>query len=502
MTTVTIPNGTPATAKNGDCGCHSRPESCCRLECLTAPRFFCGQLLTDQDMTALVDWTRDKLRLARYRHGWGVVCGLDVRCDPKSRSSLIVSPGYAVSCCGDDIVVCKDAPVDLSNWCKPLPDRCAGFKIPPPTGTVKVGCVEMPASELRILDVSIGYKEKKAAPTTALGRGSCGQTASCEYTRTNESYTISVVQGVESSDPVQAAADAWLANYKKCLDVIDQFMTRFAKYNPKAETALDEVRTWLLNWLDSHMLNDFCFVRDCICGATAAPDEQTLARWLFWIVQDCRNALAACDCYACTSSEGVPLARVWLRAQQDGPCRVLRVDPYPPFRRDLSPQCWPAPLGFINLGRLLWHRLGDACEIASRLGVKVNDTNVSKFELPPTLAELKARLDCNPIINCGSEVILQYYDTGNFDYRVVGFCGERFRQQPAGTDQPAANTRDDLTRLPNIGTGRQETLYQNNITTYKQISAMSAQELSKIFPTLADQPIADILAEAKSLSQP
>src|SRR5713101_5540164 len=117
--TMTLPMQGQAAKKPCGCGCADHEETCCGLDCLTKPRFFCGQLLTDQDMTALVGWTQNKLALSRFRHGWGVVCGLDVRCDPMNPASVVVTPGYAVSCCGEDIVVCKEYPVDLSGLCTP-----------------------------------------------------------------------------------------------------------------------------------------------------------------------------------------------------------------------------------------------------------------------------------------------------------------------------------------------------------------------------------------------
>ena len=40
---------------------------------------------------------RQGLRLGRFRHGWGIVCGLDVRCDPTCEGGVVVEPGYAVS---------------------------------------------------------------------------------------------------------------------------------------------------------------------------------------------------------------------------------------------------------------------------------------------------------------------------------------------------------------------------------------------------------------------
>src|SRR5687768_560450 len=88
----------------GGCACYP-PEEPCTLDCLVHPAFFCGQLLADQDLTALVKWTQDKARLVRYRHGWGVVCGLDVRCRPKYHDQVVITPGYAVDCCGNDVIV-------------------------------------------------------------------------------------------------------------------------------------------------------------------------------------------------------------------------------------------------------------------------------------------------------------------------------------------------------------------------------------------------------------
>ena len=54
----------------GTCTCDSR---CCDLECLIRPNYFCGQTLTDRDLTALVEWARTRFGLVRYRAGWGVV---------------------------------------------------------------------------------------------------------------------------------------------------------------------------------------------------------------------------------------------------------------------------------------------------------------------------------------------------------------------------------------------------------------------------------------------
>src|SRR5690349_21018508 len=63
--------------------CDPRPvcPSCGGLECLCRPRFFAGQLLTDEDLTRLDHYIQAKNRLHnRFLHGWGVACGLEVVC--------------------------------------------------------------------------------------------------------------------------------------------------------------------------------------------------------------------------------------------------------------------------------------------------------------------------------------------------------------------------------------------------------------------------------------
>src|SRR5262245_25466521 len=119
MLTKSYPAPTNQGQVVGDCPCGCAPcdKQCCDLECLVRPRFFCGQLLTDADLTALVEWSRARFRLARYRHGWGVICGLEVSCDPQKPAGVLIHPGYAIDCCGNDIVVCTPSSYSLANAC-------------------------------------------------------------------------------------------------------------------------------------------------------------------------------------------------------------------------------------------------------------------------------------------------------------------------------------------------------------------------------------------------
>ena len=66
--------------------CEPEPEKCSTcgmLECLCRPRFFAGQVLTADDLNRLDHYIRAKHRLHnRQLHGWGVVNGLEVTCNP------------------------------------------------------------------------------------------------------------------------------------------------------------------------------------------------------------------------------------------------------------------------------------------------------------------------------------------------------------------------------------------------------------------------------------
>src|SRR5262245_35520973 len=111
---------------SGSCGCASKgaisvgtPTTgsvCdpCQDAAFVRPRFFAGQLLTEDDFEALVAYIvgKNKFRNARL-FGAGVVCGLEVGCDPCG--GVIVRPGYALDCCGNDLVLSCDRRLDINE---------------------------------------------------------------------------------------------------------------------------------------------------------------------------------------------------------------------------------------------------------------------------------------------------------------------------------------------------------------------------------------------------
>jgi hypothetical protein len=158
--------------------CDPRPvcPACGGLECLCRPRFFAGQLLSEEDLNRLDHYIVAKNRLHNRRlFGTGVVCGLEVvcsPCDPAGGGNVIVRAGYALSPCGNDIVVCKEQNVDvcdLINRCRPRHDEC--FQ----PGAAPTECPE--GDEDWIL--AICYQETPSRGITALRGAACTCGAGC-----------------------------------------------------------------------------------------------------------------------------------------------------------------------------------------------------------------------------------------------------------------------------------------------------------------------------------
>jgi hypothetical protein len=170
---ATAQTGTNPSAHPSGCCC----AACLGLECLGRPRFFPGQLLSEQDLNAGLDYVRAKTRLHnRYLHGPGVVCGLEVVCHDCD-GLVTVKSGYAIDPCGNDIVVCQDVDFDVLKAIKACCDArkrqrrtdCDPYQ--PPSDP---GCQEVEQHWC----ITIKYQETQARPVTAL-RNSTSQACGC-----------------------------------------------------------------------------------------------------------------------------------------------------------------------------------------------------------------------------------------------------------------------------------------------------------------------------------
>jgi len=211
--------------------CHekSAPDECssCERTCLERPRYFCGQLLTEEDLNAEQRYQKEKNRLHnRFLHGWGVVCGLKVTCHPKcsSKGNVLVEKGYAIDCCGNDILVCRDEPFDLLKMIdkrrpKPDEDECV-----PGTSTPIGECEGLEKKYCLILK----YKEEEARPVTALKKDDQGCSVKrCEPSRIREGYEFDVKEcddcegsGKKSWTDIFKEKDNAFGKIEECLSIL------------------------------------------------------------------------------------------------------------------------------------------------------------------------------------------------------------------------------------------------------------------------------------------
>jgi hypothetical protein len=379
----------------GRCGCESR---CCDLECIVRPNFFCGQLLTDGDLAATVEWARSRFSLSRYRHGWGIACGLDVTCssprgdrgccDEPRGATVYVNPGYAIDCCGNDLVVCEPMPVDLTDACKAQDDPCEkppksnGQAVQPaPDGgdddQREKDCWEELGrkQDLFAVTLMLRYHEDLSQPQRAMFRSGCSDAAGCEYTRVQEHPCVHVEPATLDGDcEDDRKAEEWREMFDKARAETLRGIVEAMRLGPQA----------LLKYLRKHPPYKFCFLEDLACCLidTYGRDAQTdsaradVRRIAYYLYFDWLLHQLECGCASCRPDKGVPIARVVLRRPRPGssaPCRVVMIDPTPIHRRRLRrDECRPIPQGTIDLAPYLWQPETAAIDRLRAAGLNVD----------------------------------------------------------------------------------------------------------------------------------
>jgi hypothetical protein len=371
---------TSSRTRNGagyeDCGCgcaSCRCDSqCCELECLLRPNFYCGQVLTDADLAALVEWTRSRLSLARHRDGWGIACGLELSCSapgtaagcaprapqPGAGPSVWVGSGYALDCCGDDLVLCEPLAVDLSPVCRPAFDPCDPNSRPPgrptgqPDGANGGDCLHLDAGELVAVQLSLRYAEAPAHGQRALFRGTCNDDGPCQYARIREQPCVHLEEVPLAAPAVEDEGERWR----------EAFEAGLARQVATVRAAILGGSQTVLKLLRHAPPYRYCFLEELVCCLHKKEGAETPigpAQW--WqiarlIVLDWMLRQLECPCDTCQPDTGVPLGRVILRRRmQDRTllCSVVMVEQAAPWRRRLRRDpCRPQVAG-IDLAPLL-----------------------------------------------------------------------------------------------------------------------------------------------------
>jgi hypothetical protein len=160
--------------------------------------------LTEDDLQSLVDYVVGKNRLHnRHLFGDGVVCGLTVTCPPCETGHVVVNPGYALDCCGNDIVVTCPKDLDINQMVRQLllqqrngdcGDPCADVTAATQSGATRTaaaaanGNSSKKTSTARRYCLYVDYCEQSSDPVAPYAaNAACGQGA-CEPTRVQECY--------------------------------------------------------------------------------------------------------------------------------------------------------------------------------------------------------------------------------------------------------------------------------------------------------------------------
>lgn len=93
-------------------------ENCDELKCLERNKFFDGKFITAKDLIKEQQYIIEKNKLHNRMLGHGVVYGLKVKKAHPLETKVIIEPGHAIDCCGNDIVVCTETVVDIADKIK------------------------------------------------------------------------------------------------------------------------------------------------------------------------------------------------------------------------------------------------------------------------------------------------------------------------------------------------------------------------------------------------
>ncbi len=370
--------GTRNGTGHGDCGCGCAPcrcdTRCCELECLVRPNFYCGQVLTDADLAALVEWTRSRLALVRHREGWGVACGLELSCTAPGTAvgcasreqaadagpSVWVGGGYALDCCGDDLVLCEPLRVDLSPVCRPAFDPC-NLLVPPPgrragnAATAANGgddCLHIAGDELVAIQLSLRYAEEPAHGQRALFRGACDDDGPCQYARIRERPCVHLEEVPLAAPVVADEGERWR----------EAFAAGLARQVATVRAAILGGSQAVLKLLRHAPPYRYCFLEELVCCLVKKEGQDApiaLAQWLHiarLIVLDWMLRQLECPCDTCLPDTGVPLGRVILRRRMQERtlrCSVVMIEQSAPWRRPLRRDPCRPPVRGIDLAPLL-----------------------------------------------------------------------------------------------------------------------------------------------------
>jgi hypothetical protein len=345
-------------------------------------------MVTDQDFNALAEWVDRKSALQRFLHGWGIVCGLEITLDPCDSMSLCISAGYAIDCCGRDLVVCDPICLSLSSqYCSEAKDPCSTLQTAASPETSAVTPSPGPGADYGVADgiftwvnIYARYDEQLDRPQRQPSSSSCSPDASvCQYTRVRQVPQICTqAAALVSSASADVEADADDARYRTQVKAILEDLKR-----PENAGSAAAVRGYLAGAYKRRFggLHHFAFLSalaEKVPGALPGSDSASNGRLAFWLLLDWTLSHAAA-CAQCDDVAGVPLARVLVRKDPETrACSIVHIDPDAPWRRPLATST--APLGAERLTPYLWRPVDAGMSaVLEKLGITRTEIDQSQL---------------------------------------------------------------------------------------------------------------------------
>ncbi len=179
-------------------------------------RYYPRQLMTAEDMSTEQYYFVERMRRHnRLFHGWGILCGLEVRPAATTEKpwQVCVFPGDACCPAGDEIHVSTPVPFDLARAPGPEEDDCVPCPCPPgpPMGNGE--------SAVSVHYLAIRYHCRAARPVRT-GHTECGcAESSCETSRYRDDFELRVLADLPVPyDATSLEAErTWLEDFKYSL---------------------------------------------------------------------------------------------------------------------------------------------------------------------------------------------------------------------------------------------------------------------------------------------
>ena len=296
--------GSSGTALASPCSCGGAACGACETKGYSRPRFFAGQLLTEEDLQALSDYVLAKNRLHnRHFMGDGVVCGLQVTCNPCGGSKLIVQPGHALDCCGNDLVLECAVELDAVAMVRDLRRSLLGGQdCGDPCAERKPNGDPLDANEramaTRHYCLYLRYTEDASDPVAPYATDEpCGP-AGCEFTRCREGVRFELRCRNEIGPP-----DGFLQRVRACLDDLtrsEAFTAALRKLGTAQATSGDfaDARETLLDMLDNTPQLTDCSLRADVAAIPVPPAGTDLSAAIKKLLHGYLRLLRDCVCRA------------------------------------------------------------------------------------------------------------------------------------------------------------------------------------------------------------